>query len=948
MTPQEFSSKWADARLKERAGSQEHFIDVCRLVGSPTPADVDKTGEFFTFERGVVRGGAAQGGRKGFADVWLRGKFSWEYKGPHKNLVDAYAQLQLYREDLENPPLSVVCDMDRFEIHTNFDRAASVVHAFTNEDVGSAGPEGREAMRVLIALFSDPDSLRPGRTREGITEEVAAKFALLADGLRGRDEEPHRVAHFLMRLVFCMFAEDVGLLPEGLFGRLIDRSVRDPAGFASRASELFGKMAHGGELGYQEIRHFNGGLFADDEALDLKAAELRVLAEAARLDWSSVEPAIFGTLFERSLDPERRSQRGEHYTGKDDVLRVVEPVLVTPLRREWDYVRADVESLVATEHPRDSRARTRSVNRVLSQAQQKLNAFVEKVRATRVLDPACGSGNFLYVSLNELLDLEKEVSVLAGRAGLGPFFPEVSPDQLYGVEVDPYARELTQVSIWIGYLQWMKENGFGSPPDPILGSMTNVVNMDAILVKDENGYSEPEWPEADIVVGNPPFLGSRKMRSGLGTKYCDALKEVYDGRVAGLPDLVCYWFEKSRALIEEGRLSRAGLIATQAIRNPANRKVLKAIKQTGDIFMAWSDRDWVLDGASVHVSIVGFDGGAENERLFDGELTEKINADLTTGVDLSDVPRLKENDDISFQGVVLRGAFQLDPKESAEISSAGPNPNGRPNSDVVRPLVNGQDLARHRPTHSVVDFGVGLPLEDAALYEAPFEHVRRHVYPERQKANQRSARETWWIHWNPRRRMREELAQLSGFIATPTNSKHRIFVWLTPDILPDHQVIAFAREDDYFFGVLHSRPHEVWSLATGTQLREAESGFRYTPTECFRTFPFPWVPGEEPNADSRLQDVEEAARLLALQRKSWLGTPSSVPGAAAEGRTLTDLYNDRPPWLTLAHTKLDRAVFACYGWKENPEDLPEQEMLERLLDLNGHRAGTPVDVQEPR
>ena len=192
------------------------------------------------------------------------------------------------------------------------------------------------------------------------------------------------------------------------------------------------------------------------------------------------------------------------------------------------------------------------------------------------------------------------------------------------------------------------------------------------------------------------------------------------------------------------------------------------------------------------------------------------------------------------------------------------------------------------------------------------------------------------------------MAQLSGFIATPTNSKHRIFVWLTPDILPDHQVIAFAREDDYFFGVLHSRPHEVWSLATGTQLREAESGFRYTPTECFRTFPFPWVPGEEPNADSRLQDVEEAARLLALQRKSWLGTPSSVPGAAAEGRTLTDLYNDRPPWLTLAHTKLDRAVFACYGWKENPEDLPEQEMLERLLDLNGHRAGTPVDVQEPR
>ncbi|MDP9475859.1 MAG: hypothetical protein M3R38_09255 [Actinomycetota bacterium] len=353
MTPQEFSSKWANSELKERSGSQPHFIDVCRLVGSPEPADVDKTGDFFTFERGVVRGGAAQGGRKGFADVWLRGNFAWEYKGPHKNLVDAYAQLQLYREDLENPPLSVVCDMDRFEVHTNFERAASVVHAFTNEDIGSSGPEGREAMRVLRALFSDPDSLRPGRTREGITEEVAAKFALLADGLRGRGEEPHRVAQFLMKLVFCLFAEDVGLLPGGLFGRLIDRSLRDPGGFAERAKELFGAMASGGEVGYQEIRHFNGGLFADAVALPIEPGELRVLAEAARLDWASVEPAIFGTLFERSLDPARRSELGAQYTSREDILRVVEPVLIAcpdkwvvngyPSHHETTYLRASLE-----------------------------------------------------------------------------------------------------------------------------------------------------------------------------------------------------------------------------------------------------------------------------------------------------------------------------------------------------------------------------------------------------------------------------------------------------------------------------------------------------------------------------------------------------------------------------------------------------------------------------
>jgi hypothetical protein len=467
--------------------------------------------------------------------------------------------------------------------------------------------------------------------------------------------------------------------------------------------------------------------------------------------------------------------------------------------------------------------------------------------------------------------------------------------------------------------------------------MMNVLKMDAILFEDEGDYAEPEWPEADVVVGNPPFLGSRKMRRVLGDEYCEALKKVYAGRVTGLPDLVCYWFERSRRLIEQGRLKRVGLIATQAIRNPANRKVLKSIKQTGDIFMAWSDRDWVLNGATVHVSMIGFDNGAETHRLFNGERVESINANLTTGVDLSDVPRLIENDGISFQGVVLRGAFHLDTEEADAIKLAGPNPNGRPNREVVRPLVNGQDLARQRATRSVVDFGVWMPLEDAAQYEAPFGHVEKHVYPARQEANQRSAGEKWWIHWNPRPEMRKKLKPLSRFLATPTNSKHRIFVWLSQPTLPDHQVIAFAREDDYLFGVLQSRAHEVWSLATGTQLREAESGFRYTPTECFETFPLPWHPCDEPQDDPRLLSVAEAACLLDLQRKRWLDTQEDTQDQISEGRTLTDLYNDSPPWLRLTHERLDEAVFAAYGWHERPHTLSDQNVLGRLLDLNLRR-----------
>ncbi len=929
MTPQEFSSKWADARLKERAGSQEHFLDVCRLVGSPTPADVDKTGEFFTFERGVVRGGAAQGGGKGFADVWLRGHFAWEYKGPHKNLVDAYAQLQLYREDLENPPLSVVCDMDRFEVHTNFDRAASVVYSFTNEDVGSAGPEGREAMRVLTTLFSDPDSLRPGRTRRAITEEVASKFALVADGLRSRGEEPRRVAHFLTRLVFCLFAEDVGLLPEGLFGRLIDRSVRDPAGFQGRARELFRAMASGGEVGYEPIRHFNGGLFADDEALALEAEELRILAEAARLDWSSVEPAIFGTLFERSLGPRKRAQLGAQYTGPEDVLRVVGPVLVDPLRREWSKVREEVEGLMATEHPPAGAARTRSVNRVLGQAQKKIDAFASKLRRTRVLDPACGSGNFLYVSLNELLDLEKEVSVLASRAGLGSFFPEVGPDQLHGVEIDPYARELAEVSVWIGYLQWMKDNGFGSPPDPILGAMNNVLGMDAIMSYDEEDTSiEPDWPETDVIVGNPPFLGDKRMRAELGNGYVENLRALYRGRVAGGADLVCHWFEKARRHVEEGKAKRAGLIATNGIRFGANRRVLERVKASGDIFVAWSDLPWVQEDAAVRVSIVGFDDGSETEHTLDGEPVERINPDLTALVDVTGAHRLPENEGLCFLGVMKAGPFDID-EDRARAMLAAPNPNGKPNSDVIKRRVGGRDVTQG-PQHSwIIDFGIEMSEREAAHYELPFEYVRANVKPLRDGNRRASMRQRWWRHGEARPGLRKAIRHLERCIITPEVAKHRLFARMDTRDLPDHTLHVIARDDDYFFGVLHSRPHELWSLSVGNFMGYGNDP-RYNSSRTFKTYPFPWPPGEEPADDPRVTAVADAAEGLDRLRRNRLAAGAE----AGDPISLTALYNRPPTWLADAHADLDQAVFACYGWEEDPDALPEQEMLERLLALN--------------
>lgn len=925
--------------LKERAGAQEHFIDVCRLVGSPTPAEADPLGEFFTFEKSVAKvGGEVLGSEEGggSADVFCRHRFAWEYKGRHKDLGAAFRQLLLYRIDLENPPLLVVSDMDRFEVHTNFERTVERVYSFTNEEIGSVGNE--EALRVLRALFEAPDSLKPGKTREAVTEEVAAKFARLADGLRSRGEEPHRVAHFLMKIVFCLFAEDIDLLPEKLFTRLVEGSAGRPERFPARARELFSAMAEGGEANWQEIRHFNGGLFADDDVLELTREEIRVLAEAARLDWASVEPAIFGTLFERSLDPKRRSQLGAQYTSKDDILRIVEPVLMAPLKREWDGVREEVESLVASEHPESPAARTRSVQRVLGQAQAKLDAFAKKLRETRVLDPACGSGNFLYVGLLELLDLEKEVSVLAGKAGLGPFFPEVDPEQLYGIEVDPYARELTQVSVWIGYLQWMKDNGFGSPDDPILGPMTNVLEMDAVVKEDAEvggAYSEPEWPEADIVVGNPPFLGSRRIRGVLGDEYSEALSQVYAGRIDGRPDLVCYWFERARRLIDEGRLERAGLIATQAIRNPANRKVLERIKATGDIFMAWSDRPWVLDGASVRVSIIGFDGGREQEKVLDGEPVAAISARLAASVDLSSARRLRENDGLTYQGVVMRGAFDVDGAAAREMIAKGSNPNGRPNSDVVRRRRNARDITSHSRDGYAIDFGVDVPMEEAAGYEAPFGHVLEHVYPARQSVSQASSRERWWLYERPRPEMRRAIAGLARYAVTPRVAKHRIFAWLDADILPDTRLYVFPREDDYFFGILHSRVHEAWTLAMAPR-HGVGNDPTYNNTDCFEKFPLPWPPGKEPSANPLLENVAEAARLLVEQRARWLN-PEGLTAADLKRRTLTNLYNDRPPWLTFAHDRLDRAVFAAYGWGEEPDQLAEEKVLGCLLALNLER-----------
>ena len=923
LSPQEFVHKWRKASLKERSGAQEHFIDLCHLVGHQTPAEGDPEGLTFTFEAGATKSTGGQG----WADVWKRNYFAWEYKGKHKDLDQAYQQLLQYRESLLNPPLLIVSDLDQILIHTSFTNTVKRVIPLQFDDLLT--PDGLAQLR---AVFFDPQTFRAPITTDQVTQEAATHFARLADLLRASGAEPQQAAHFLIRLLFCLFAEDIELLPKDIFTRLVQHTGRHPDAFAAQLRALFSAMSTGGWFGADQIRHFDGRLFDDDTVLDLDRHGLDILAQVGTLDWSSIEPSIFGTLFERTLDPAKRSQLGAHYTSKEDILLLVEPVLMAPIRRRWEEVQSQAQALTLQRDQADTKRKRDNRHNELAKL---LLDFSAEIAAVRVLDPACGSGNFLYVALRELLDLEKEVVTLAGDLGIGRFFPSVSPVQLHGIEINAYAHQLAQATIWIGYIQWLRQNGFGFPAAPILKPLDTILHMDAILAFDKNQQPfEPLWPDADVVIGNPPFLGGNRIRQELGDTYVADLFALYQDRVPALADLVCYWFEKTRAQIQAGTSGRAGLLATQAIRSDANRHVLERIKATGDIFWAQSDREWVLEGADVRVSMVGFDGGKEDFRELDDQPVAQINSDLTSTLDLTIAQRLRQNTGLAFVGSQKIGPFDIPVHLARRMLDATGNPNGRPNTDVVRPSVNGSDIMGNSRNMWIIDFGVQMDEYEASQYETPFEYVKERVYPIRITNRRPAYAKRWWRHGEARPGMRTALKGLTRFIVTSRVAKHRVFAWLSPPALPDHKLCVLARDDDFFFGVLHSRIHEVWSLSTGSRHGVGNDPV-YSVWACFTTFPFPWPPGRDPKDDPRVEAIAEAAQELVEKRDAWLN-PDGATERELKKRTLTNLYNQRPTWLDLAHRKLDQAVFNAYGW---PHDLTEEEMLERLLVLNLQRAG---------
>ena len=979
MTPQQFIAKWGPGgpayELNEEQGAQSHFMELCDLLGVPRPGSEPG----YLFEQG----GRIAGQASGYADVYKRGAFAWENKAPGKNLDTALRQLLGYTLALENPPLLVVCDRLTVRIHTQFNGHPSERHEITLADL-----EQHDKRELLKRVWTAPESFRPRTTNRDITEEAARSFATLAERLRQRGNTPDAVAHFLTQCLFCCFAEDVGLLPGKLFDRLINAKTMAPELLGLNLGNLFGAMKDGGLFGVDDVPWFNGGLFQAIAVPALDAMDVTELRNAAAKNWSAIDVSIFGTLFERGLDPAKRSQLGAHYTDPATIERIIDPVVRRPLLREWTAAKEQIAARLQKSKKRDDKAWRDALALQVG--------FLQRLTAYRVLDPACGSGNFLYLALKCLKDVEHLVNTEAEALGLDRQVElATGPANVLGIELNEYAAELARVTVWIGELQWRLDHGYPFKTNPVLEPLDHIENRDALLTVVDGKTVEAAWPKADAVVGNPPFLGDKKMRAELGDAHTEALRKTYEGRVPGGADLVCYWFEKARAQMAAGQQAVAGLVSTNSIRGGANRKVLDAIEASTRIFEAWSDEAWVNDGAAVRVSLVAFGESAQRPTL-DGTEVAAIHSDLTgavaDSVNMTQATALSANELSCFVGTSKKASFDI-PGEVARGWLHLPNPNGRSNAEVLSPWINGSDLVQVHSDTWIVDFGVSTPEAEAALFEAPFAYCLEVVKPEKARVRNEAERRRWWLHARAAPDMRNAITQVSRYPATSIVAKHRLWVWRAASVLPSHAVCVVARADDTTFGLLHSRFHELWSLRMGTSLEDRP---RYTPTTCFETFPFPEgltpadtahqqteaVPGSEHGAliPAQITDpalkatatriAEAAARLNAL-RENWLNPPewtermpevvplgldkspypdrivpraglSDADAKALQKRTLTNLYNQRPAWLAMAHEALDAAVAAAYGWADYTPEMNDDEILARVLALNLQRAGGGV------
>lgn len=1009
---------------QERANYSLFLIELCDLLDLPHPDPAGATRERndYVFER-VVTHHRDDGDAIGRIDLYRKGSFVLEakqsrWKGGDKAIagqsdlfsaetdapergkpgarrawdvlmINAKRQAEEYARALPPshgwPPFILVCDVGHcIEVYADFTGQGKNYTQFPDrqsfriylEDLRKAEVRDR-----LKAIWLDPQSLDPTRTAAKVTREIAGRLAEVSKALEAKKYPAEEVAQFLMRCLFTMFAASVKLLPEDSFRGLLDDCRADPSKFVPLLTDLW-KSMNDGEFAASiraKVLKFNGNLFAEARVLPLGREEIGELYEAAQKDWHEVEPAIFGTLLEQALDPAERRRLGAHYTPRAYVERLVIATIIEPLREDWRNVQAAAETKRAAGDKNG--------------AADAIKAFHDKLCETRVLDPACGTGNFLYVSMELMKRLEGEVLEalldLGGQEALrGLGGHTVDPHQFLGLEINPRAAAIAELVLWIGYLQWHFRTRGGTPEQPILRRFRNIEVKNSVLTWD--GYplpqvidgkeaypnpQQPAWPTAEFIIGNPPFLGKGSIiRDALGDPVVEALRAAHP-RVNESADFVMLWWDRAADLARaKGTLLRRfGLVTTNSITQVFNRRVLQRHMQSGglSIIFAIPDHPWTKatdDAAAVRIAMTTAVAGDKNGVLLEvtsetdlktdqpiiefKQLLGKINSDLTIGADVTTTKELRSNEAISCNGMMLAGqGFVLRPSEAEHIRNLDKL---RPH-EIVRPFINGGDLVRRYHAKFVIDL-YGLEIEKVRKI-APhvYEHLLKSVKPERDKNRDKQFRTQWWLFGRQRPDVRLGNTDLKRFIATTETAKHRIFQFLGSEFVPDHMIIAISLEDAHFLGVLSSRIHLVWALRAGGWLGVGNDP-RYSKSKVFDPFPFP-SPGEL--LKGQIRSVAE--ELDAFRKQRQKEHPSL---------TLTQMYNvleklrakdvgsrnksghdDMKIELTSEeerikeeglililkelHDKLDRLVFQAYGW---PETLSDEEILEKLVALNHERA----------
>ncbi|WP_062374030.1 DNA methyltransferase [Halomonas sp. KX33721] len=1033
-----FITRWKGTTGTEKANYQLFLSELCALLALPTPdpASKDNSENAYTFERRVDIQNPDGSENRGFIDLYKRGAFvleakqtgkGLETKGWDKAMESAFNQADQYVRALPanegRPPFIVVTDVGRtLALYSEFSRSGGNYIPFPdprNYRIKLEDLRQPEVQQRLKALWEAPDTLDPSQYAARVTREVSATLAQLAKALEADGYEVDRVAHFLKRCLFTMFSEDVELLPKGSFTAFLERMKETPEHFTDAIGSLWESMNSGGFSGVltAKVMRFNGGLFKGIDPIPLTPAQIQLLIDAAKADWRFVEPAIFGTLLERALDPRERHKLGAHYTPRAYVERLVMPTLIEPLRREWDTVKVVAEAYL-------QKSQTTKANK-------ELRTFHHKLCQIRVLDPACGSANFLYVALEHMKRLEGEVlnrlaELDGGQDSLDAEGLTVSPQQFLGMEINPRAAAIAEIVLWIGYLQWhYRINGKLDLPEPILKDFHNIENRDALieferrepllddagkevtiwdgismkkspatgeLIPDEAArtpvyrYHNPrraEWPEADYIVGNPPFIGASTMRRALGDGYVDAVRQVFKGTVPESADFVMYWWHIAAEAVRNGHAQQFGFITTNSLRQTFNRRVLEPhlndAKKPLSLTFAIPDHPWVdgNDGAAVRIAMtVGRAGEAPgllqqvtNENSDEGREARnvalsrregKVFADLSIGADVAGTVTLESNQNLSSRGVMLFGSgFIVNPDEANQLGLES-----KPAYEsVIRNYRNGRDMTQTPRGVKVIDL-FGLTADEAKThYPSIYQWVVERVKPERDQNKDKSIREKWWLHGRPRPEWRDYSAGLPRYISTVETAKHRLFTFLDADILPDNKLINIALQKGEEFGLLSSRLHILWSLAAGSRLGVGNDSV-YVKTRCFETFPFPEL------TDEQAAKIGQLAEQIDTHRKRQQAEHPTL--------TLTGMYNVMEKLrageelsakeqtinqqglvstLLADHDALDRAVFNAYGWDDLAKALvglpgattplpdkpaaqaeAEEELLMRLVALNKQRA----------